>query len=349
MPDTAEQQDFELRPSDGVNLADERIPCPECLGALEADERPCGVCRARGSVSKPTGRDHLSNSSISTQLSCLKKFDWHYMHRLELLERPRPLGMGAAFQRGIELSDPAAGLPLLRQGRSLVTQEDEDKLSVDEAIVRAAATLYLDRFGTPAEEAREVEYRVRLRSPWTGRPSMTYDLLGYADGVLEAPEWLELVENKLVGKLDGVSLRKLPLDRQVGLGCYGLWRAKAKPVRVVHYRFTKKPSIRQRQKESVAEFCERVAADYEERPDFYSHEETLFRSDADLLQIEAELWDWADQLRSAKKRDFYARNTSTCHEYGGCQFIPLCVGDEDARALYRERPSRELHEEVHSK
>ncbi|HMJ03579.1 MAG TPA: hypothetical protein VK506_11585, partial [Conexibacter sp.] len=189
MTETATAERLELRESDGVNLADDRIPCPRCNGGADAHavpgqsgfaEETCSLCNGKGTVVRPTGRAHLSHSSISRQLNCLKLYEHHDVRRLELIARPRYFSLGTAFQKSIELSDPDAGVKLLREGRNVSGQGDEDRLQVDEAICRAAAALYLDRFGTPPGEEREYEYRVRLRSPWTGGWSRTFDLLGYA-------------------------------------------------------------------------------------------------------------------------------------------------------------------------
>jgi hypothetical protein len=35
------------------------------------------------------------------------------------------------------------------------------------------------------DETREMEYLVQLRNPWTGAYSRTFDLKGYADGVVD--------------------------------------------------------------------------------------------------------------------------------------------------------------------
>lgn len=326
---------LDLRPADRVNLAGE----------------------------EDTGRGHLSHSSISTQLNCLKRWDWHYNQRLQLIEGPRALGLGKAFQKSIELQDPEAGVRMLEEAAPVPrSQEAEDRLAIESAMVRGGSKLYMERWPAPNNEAREFHYRVRLRSPWTGRPSMTFDLLGYADGVEDFGDYLELTENKFVGDISALGVRKLPLDRQVGLACYGLWRATGKPVRQVRYRYVRKLSIKPKKgrenkagvrvgAETIAEYCARVEADYAdpERRDFYSHEEVLFREPKDLLLLEAELWDWAEQLRNAKARDFFSRNTSHCHDYGGCPFIPLCVGDPDAMSLYQVRPEREIEEEAKAK
>lgn len=293
---------------------------------------------AENLAGQTTGREHLSHSSLTTLLNCQRRYQLDKIERLEPVSKHRALGMGSAFQYALEVNDPHAGAQRLRDETPVSSQADEDKLRIEEAIVIAAAELYMRQWPVTSLEQREVEYRVRLRNPWTGRYSNTFDLLGYADGVIDAGGTLELIENKLQGQITQIGMRKLVLDRQISLACYGLWRATGKRVRKVHYRIVRKPTIRQKQGESVAEFCARLAADYRERPEFYSHEEPLFRSDEDLLRVEAELWTWADEVRQARRRAFFPRNTSHCTDFGGCPFIPVCVGDPDAGSLYQVRP-----------
>jgi hypothetical protein len=334
-----------LRPSDAVNLA--------------------GV---------ETGRAHLSHSRIGMFLACHRRYELHYEERLEPVSRPAALSMGSAFQKAIELQDPAFA-PLALDGyveaeneaalngwvyvppKDLPyfhTQEAEDKHRINQAIVRAAAALYLRRWPAPVGEAREFEYRVRLRNPWTGHYSLTFDLQGFADGLIDSyalrpgddplldaipsKALLELVENKLVGRIDQITVQRLPLDRQLQLARYGIWRATGRTVNKVHYRWVKKPSIKQRQGETVGEFTDRLAADYEAREDFYSYEPPpSYITAADLLRIEAELWTWAEQLRALRRQRIYDRNTASCSDYGGCKYVPICSGDPDAEHLYYRR------------
>jgi hypothetical protein len=322
-----------------------------------------------------TGREHLSHSRIGIFLACHRKYELHYEERLEPVSRPEPLSMGAAYQKAIELQDPEFG-PLTLDGWThdstptylppaepmhFHTQEAEDRHRVNQAIVRAAAALYLRKWPSPVGETREFEYRVRLRNPWTGHYSRTFDLQGFADGLIE-PEYgigrptvslspelgemvnapLELVENKLVGRIDQITVQRLPLDRQLQLARYGIWRATGRPVNKVHYRWVKKPSIKRKQNETVDEFLDRIAADYEARPEFYAYEPPpSYITAADLLRIEAELWTWAEQLRQLRRQRIYDRNTSACSDYGGCKYVPICSGDPDAHALYFKRPERE--------
>ena len=290
-----------------------------------------------------TGREHLSHSALATFLACPQKYGFSYEQRLEPIRKPEPLTLGKAYQLAIEHGDPAAGARSLREEADIQSQADEDKLQTQEAIVTAAASLYLATWPPEADLAtnamREFPYRVRLRNPYTGYLSRTFDLLGYADEIrFQAGSWL-LVENKLVGQISEMQVRRLPLDRQVALEAYGVWRATGHPVTRVSYRFVRKPSIRQRSGETVAEFCERLTQDYVERPAFYAHEETWLRDTEDLVRIELELWEWAEMLRSQRRMPAWTRNTAHCTDYGGCPFIPLCLG-ERAEGLYRERATR---------
>lgn len=278
------------------------------------------------------GRASLSHSSLNTQLACHQKYAYSYVDRIEPISKAASLRLGGAFAKATETGDPADGVAKLSAEATVLTQEDQDRLTTDCAIVTGAATAYLAAYGR--RERREFGYRVRLRNPDTGAYSRTFDLEGYADGLTD--DW-KLIEDKFVGQIQQVAIKRLPLDRQLALECYGIWRATGQEITDVSYRFTRKPSIKQKKGESVEEFAERVEADYKDRPEFYLVEEPITRSATDLVRIEAELWQWAAQRREASRARIYPRNSSHCHDYGGCPFLPLCVGDPDAPSLFKEK------------
>lgn len=278
------------------------------------------------------GRATLSHSSLNTQLACHQRYAYEYVDKIEPIVRSAGLRLGGAFSKALETGDPADGVAKLAGEATILTQEDQDKLTTDSAIVTGAATAYLAAYGR--REKREFGYRIRLRNPDTGAYSRTFDLEGYADGLTVG--W-ELIEDKFVGQIQQVAIKRLKLDRQLALECYGIWRATGHEVTDVSYRFTRKPSIKQKKDETVDEFAARVEADYKERPEFYLIEEPITRTADDLVRIEAELWQWAEQRRAAQRARIYPRNSSHCHDYGGCPFLPLCVGDPDAPALYKPK------------
>ena len=288
-----------------------------------------------------TGREHLSASQVSTLLACPQKYGFAYEGKLEPIAFRPALSLGKAFQRAIELADPEAGAQAIRDERDPRDQSESDQVEKDAAIVKAASRLYLSLYPDKPDSQKEYGYRVQLRNPWTGAYSRTFDLLGYADELAEEDGQLVLIENKFVGQIGELSIRRLPLDRQISLAAYGIWRATGREVSKVRYRFTRKPSIRQKKGESVGEYLMRVERDYNDRPDFYAEEQVIYRDQAALARTEAELWEWAEQVRSSRKRHLWPRNTSACTDFGGCEFLPLCLGDPDALSLYQEKQPRE--------
>jgi hypothetical protein len=278
------------------------------------------------------GRASLSHSSLNTQLACHQRYAYSYVDKIEPISKAASLRLGGAFAKATETGDPADGVAKLSGEATILTQEDQDRLTVDCAIVTGAARAYLAAYGR--RERREFGYRVRLRNPDTGAYSRTFDLEGYADGLTD--DWM-LIEDKFVGQMQAVAIKRLKLDRQLALECYGIWRATGHEITDVSYRFTRKPSIKQKKTETVEEYAERVEADYAERPEFYLVEEKITRSATDLVRIEAELWQWAAQRREAARARIYPRNSSHCHDYGGCPFLPLCVGDPDAPSLFKPK------------
>jgi hypothetical protein len=350
------------------------------VGVIGGEARLVPTLRASDAINyagQDTGREYLSHSRIGILLACQRKYELHYERRLERIDQAESLMLGKAFQEAVEYRDPGRGFnQIMDEADEVGGSADYDRLRVNATIVKAAAQLYLDRWvpkcsrcegdgfledveyapcpicdGTGYDQAehREMEYRVQLRSPWTGAYSRTFDLKGYADGVTrhsnhgpnQQGETLTLTENKLVGRITEAQVKKLPLDRQVTLSCYGLWRATGVPVTGVHYRHIKKPSIKQTQKETVNQFIDRLERDYQERPDFYSHEETLYRTTEDLLRVEAELWMWAEDIRNLRRQRIYPRNTGSCDDYGGCEYVPICTNAPDHDSLYRERERHE--------
>ena len=322
-----------LRPSDAVNLAQ---ICDACNGD------PTVECSCEDGWVYDSPRKYLSHTRIGIMLACQRKYDFTYNQRLERIDRGPARELGAAFQKAIEFNDPQVGFDeILAKAADLTGGAAEyDKLRIQAHTVRAGARLYLSLWKPPAGEKREVPYLVRLRNPWTGHYSNTFDLKGYADAVTDHGGHLEIVENKFVGQISPAQVRKLVLDRQVTLEAYGLWRATGKAVREVRYRYIRKPSIKHKQGESVNDFLTRLEEDYASRPEFYSAEEPLFRTDEDLLRVEAELWTWAQQLRDLQRQRLHPRNTSSCDDFGGCDYLPKCCGEPDADGLFRVREDR---------
>ena len=294
---------------------------------------------------QPTLRDHLSQSALKTFLTCQQQYSWHYEHRLDPAVTSTPLAVGRAFAHALEHGDPDMGAALLRSeaqeeidrasASPWVTAPDRAGVDVNATIAAEAARCYLTRYGR--HETREVELRARVRNPARGgRYSLTHDVMARLDGL--SSDYLTITEDKLVSQIPRASLAsKVRLDRQVQIQAYLVWRVFGVLVTQIRYRMTLKPAIRQRQKESFEDFVQRIADEYRDRPEHYLAEEIVTPSLDDFLRLERELWRWAEQIRESRKDGTWPRNTSACHEYGGCRFLSLCAGEPGARHQFVER------------
>jgi hypothetical protein len=286
-----------------------------------------------------TGREHLSHTSLSTLLACEQRWYWGYERRLRPVVTAEPLRLGRAFAAALAAGDPTVAHRVCEEDAAAaranaspwVVAPPTDEVETGARIVESAAAAYLDRFGSDVE--REVELRQRIRNPDTGRYSRTHDLLCRVDGL--ALDRGVLVEDKLLGSVQrGTLAQRVRLDRQVLIGCYLVWRCTGTLIGEVRYRVVLKPQIRRRNGESHREYLDRIADEYKTRPDHYLIEEVTHPDTSDFARLERELWAWVSRLRAARREGTWPRNTSACHDYGGCRFLPLCAGEPGAIQQY---------------
>jgi hypothetical protein len=260
-------------------------------------------------------RDHLSNTSLGTFLGCQQRYEFGYEQRLEPAVTATPLEMGRAFAYALETGDPADGEIQVREqaleqaqqaeGNPWIAAPELQAVDVSATVVREAARAYLQRYGQH-RQTREVELRARVRNPASGgRYSLTHDVMCRVDAVSD--DWRTLFEDKLTGQIPRKSLAaRIRLDRQV----------------------------------SIEDYLERIGEEYATRPDHYLVEEVATRSHDDFLRLEQELWEWAEQIRRARRVGVFPRNTGACHDFGGCKYLALCAGEPGAEHQFRVREDR---------
>ncbi len=289
-----------------------------------------------------------THSMMSAHMNCPRK--GHYRYDLQLAPRvehkARPIG--SAFHRGIETGRVEDALALF--DRLMPTPNDQtetDRLLNDRAVVEGLVRGGLANWRRHQGGQREVQFRVPIVNPDTGRPSRTFQLAGKIDAIVDVGgEWF-LEEYKSAGAIDRMYIDRLELDTQITLYKYAAQRMWDIQIAGVIYRVGRKPSIKQTQKETAAQYRERLLRDYlEERPDFYFFQWDLRRTDEQLAEFERDLWVQTQRHLADRRLGFHPKNTSRCSEYGGCAYMPLCLARPDAETLYTIRPPHsELLEE----
>jgi hypothetical protein len=243
-------------------------------------------------------------------------------------------------------------------------QEESDAVEFEQHVIPLLAIGYADRYGLKGR--REVEYLLPLTNPDTGYPSRTWRLGGKIDGLentgkYETVPHYRLIEDKLMSQIQKPMIDRLPLDHQISEYIDALVTKDPFCTFEVEYRFTRWPSIRRKQTETLDDFCSRFTEDLEARPEFYFISLPVVFPDDHLQDFRRGRWGVGQLIREAQAE--YARedgrfslhgsfppdrerhmlhtrdrifpmNPSRCWEYGGCEFIPLCTKREGAIDLY---------------
>ena len=240
--------------------------------------------------------------------------------------------------------------------------QEERELEIEKYKIIEVAEAYIRNYGI--DRRREIVYDIPLINPLSNRSMRAFRSAGKIDGVIPlGNKHARIIEDKFVKQIQRVMIDKLPLDDQIteyvdALSREG-WTAE------VEYRHTRYPGInpekpREYKKkdnypgETLEEFGQRLAADLVERKEFYFDSQKLLFSTEHLEEYRLHRWMVAKEILerriTAKKLGVSAwyKNPSKCHEYGGCQYLPLCTRMEDAEVLYEvssiQNPELEVDE-----
>lgn len=287
----------------------------------------------------------LTHSSLTDFKNCRRKY--YYRNECMLVPKVRKtsLNLGSAVHKGLEIGSVDDALKTFEN----IFPNDQQEANILEnmkAICRAMLEGYFNLYSPFESIQAELQYSIPIINPATGQKSKTYILQGKIDGltVIDSRNWL--IEYKTASSIDKSYIERLSLDTQVTTYIYALQRFLNIKIDGVIYRILRKPSIRQTKKETIMQYQDRLIQDYKDRPEFYFHEEQLYRSQEDLKEFEAELWEITQTMLHCNKQEGWYRNTSRCVDWGSCQYAPLCLKNPDAELLFEVRePHEELEKE----
>lgn len=280
-----------------------------------------------------------TSSRLKSYQTCPMKEALRYRKCLAPIQSKQALAIGTAVHKGIEMWDEEAGLSALNFPFPS-SQEEADEQDIARVTVLGLLRGYFQTYAPFEQHMPELSFHLPMR---TGkRNSRIFEVAGKIDDVatIDGQNWL--VEYKTASKLDASYFDRLYVDSQITMYMAAGERLGLKPVGVI-YRVLRKPQIRRGKTESVEQFLNRLESDIASRPEFYFMERRLYRSTADLADFESMLYHEAKQANTMYKQGRCYKHSTACSVYGRCEYLPLCMGEAGAEALYE---TREPHEEL---
>lgn len=273
-------------------------------------------------------REKLTASGLAVLVSCMRKFYYRYELNLQHTSESAALTFGSAWHRAMEsrwhgktaeeaLSDAVGEIQPL------------DELQV--ATLTGLLTGYYKCYDH--DPIKELQPEQEFQFPLQG--SRTFDVAGKIDGLgIHEDGRPLLLEHKTTSdsvEPDSDYWLRLRCNNQIMQYCHAA-RVCGRPVELILYDVTRKPSIRQKAKETVEEYGARLTADTLERPTFYfaRREVPVLDQDLDEFVIQRlELSHLILGLRRAsrstvKPHQAWPRNCSsmTCNY---CDFASFCL------------------------
>jgi hypothetical protein len=229
-------------------------------------------------------------------------------------------------------------------------QEHHDELQLERVKVEVMVVAYLGRYGI--DRRREVVFEMPLLNPSTGYPSRTFKRAGTIEGVVTlGNNHARVIEDKFVGQIQKAMIDRLVLDQQIAEYIDALaqqgWTGE------VEYRHTRYPGINpekaktfktkpDKPEESLDDFALRLAADVQDRQEFYFDMQRLYFDASSLEEHREGRWAAAKGIMQARLELAHTgtlglafpKHEWRCNQFGSCEFLPLCTRQEGAESLY---------------
>jgi len=196
-------------------------------------------------------------------------------------------------------------------------------------------------------ERVESEFRIPLVIERPGRRYETF-LRGKMDGAFrDIKNRRALFETKTKSRMDeGNLVDILPFELQINTYVSALWHLDGKAPRKVLYNVIRRPGLRQKNGEELAEFIDRIRADIQLRPDWYFVRMEMRIDEAEIERFKLELGDLiGDFLDWWHGRVGHYRNSGYCeNKYGTCWALSICSRGDYGAVFKRDKVFRELEE-----
>lgn len=284
-------------------------------------------------------KETWTSSRLKAYQTCPMKEALRYRQKLAPISTKKSLAIGTAVHKGIEMWDEDAGIEALNLPYP-TSQEEADEQEIARVTVLALLRGYFKTYEPFEAHMPELSFRLPMT---TGKQySRKYDIAGKIDDVatINGQNWI--VEYKTASKLDASYFDRLYVDSQITMYMAASKRLGLEPQGVL-YRVLRKPQIRRGKTESIEQFLNRLEANIGARPEFYFMQRRLYRGSNDLAEFERMIYQESKHSDLMYKQGRCYKHSTACSVYGACEYLPLCMGEAGAEAMYE---TREPHEEL---
>lgn len=337
-------------------------------------------------VSLHDGKAHLrvvSDSELRVARACLQRHHFAYRMLRRPIDKGEALRFGSLWHVGQEawwlaaLRGESAPLRLASAVSAMRASEGVDpyQLVMAEELMLAYTARWGDAPIRPV--AVERQFEMALINPETGHASKTFRRGGKIDGIAvettASGEEEVIVEHKSTAsdiEEGSTYWRKVTaLDTQVSTYLAGARSLGYAPRRCV-YDVVRKPGIRplkatpvesrkytakgflyanQREAdETPEEYRLRLREEIQERPERYLARKDIVRLETEERAHAFDVWATTRLLRAAELAGFTPKNPDACSSFGGCPYLPVCVGEASIDDDTRYRTAAVAHEELAS-
>lgn len=284
--------------------------------------------------------DIWTASRLKTYQVCPMKEAFRYRENIAPIQTRRHLAFGTAIHKGLETRSIDAALDVLVQDYPK-DQSEADAQDTASVAVRALLEGYFERYAPFDEQKPELMFKLPMRTR-KGGSARILKIAGKLDNLVKIDGRWWVVEYKTASRLDGSYFDRLYMDDQITMYVYAM-RRMGYDIAGVIYRVIRKPTLRKGAREGFEGFLERLEADIRERPDFYYTERKLYRSMDDLDGFEVMIYETASMANRNFRSGKCYRHSVSCSNYGACEYLPLCQGEEMAYNMFETRePNEEL-------
>ena len=144
---------------------------------------------------------------------------------------------------------------------------------------------------------------------------------GVMDGLCDRFVW----EHKSSSRVDASYMDRLDVDFQVSAMLEAASIRLKRLMRQMIYTVLRKPTMKRRKNDTVADYLKRMEEDYAKRPEFYFFREIITRTEAEMDLWRKEAWEIHKRILHTQNGGLPVRNTESCvGRFGRCAFLDLC-------------------------